>query len=42
MFTGDPGGVTGTRLGIVIHAAIVEYVLVSGPVLSAGDTAGNH
>lgn len=41
-FTGGPRGVTGARLCIVIHAAIVEHLLVLGPVLSAGDTAGNH
>lgn len=33
---------TGARLDTVIHAAIDEHLLVSGPVLNAGDTAGNH
>lgn len=32
----------GARLDIFIHAAVGEHLLMSGPLLSAGDTAANH
>lgn len=33
---------TGVGLGIFMHAATVECLLLSGPVLRARDNAGNH
>lgn len=42
LFTEGPRGVAGARLGIFIHAAIGKHLLMSGPLLSATDTAANH